>query len=138
MSKLPTVHFEYGHDSGRSSFSYENGDSEELLVSSRGADLYRLEESSFAGGAVYGDTIRARKLQDGTLRFVEIVERSTLETQSWILSKEILEAPGMQSILDFVIKQGGSWERAFGGLLLVHTPPAITREVYEKIDAASN
>jgi hypothetical protein len=54
MSKLPTGHFEYDHDSGRSSISYENGDSEELLVSSTGADLYRLEESSFAGDAVYG------------------------------------------------------------------------------------
>jgi|HubBroStandDraft_1064217.scaffolds.fasta_scaffold482711_2 hypothetical protein len=62
MSRQPTVHFEYEDGASRSRILYQNGDSEQLLLSSLGSDLHRLEESSFAGDAVCGDTISARKL----------------------------------------------------------------------------
>ena len=73
-----TVHFDFAEeDDGRSRVAYRSGDSERLMLTEVGSDLYRLEESSFAGDAVYGDRIRAERTADGALSFLEIVGRST-------------------------------------------------------------
>lgn len=141
MTSGPIVHFEFGGDgesTRRSRLAYENGDTEQLKLTGVGADLYRLEESSFAGDAVYGDVIRARGTPGGALLFVKIVERSNLETQSWILSAEILATEEVQQILDVVTKAGGMWEQAFGGLLLIHTPASITKTIFDRISNFSS
>ena len=100
--------------------------------------LYRLEESSFAGEAVYGDTIRALQMPDGTLLFREIVGRSPLTTQSWILSEKVLGTERIRSVLARVINAGGMWEQAFGGMLIVHTPPDIAETVFREITEMSS
>lgn len=61
MEKLPSLHLRYGDDDGGARFWFENGDSEDLLVTSLGGDLYRLEQSSFIGDAMYGDVVRAQR-----------------------------------------------------------------------------
>jgi len=72
------------------------------------------------------------------LLFAEIVERSELTTQSWLLSAEVLATERIQSVLNNVIEAGGMWEQAFGGLLLVHTPADMAKAVFENItDTAS-
>jgi hypothetical protein len=61
MPSDPTipVHFNFGEaGDGRNLIRYASGDSERLMLTEVGPDLYRLEESSFAGDAVYGDIIR--------------------------------------------------------------------------------
>src|SRR5579862_3060169 len=52
------------------------GDSEKLLLTPMGGDLFRLEESSFVTDAVYRDVIRPIETEHGALLFVEIAERS--------------------------------------------------------------
>jgi hypothetical protein len=87
---------------------------------------------------VYGDIIRVKEKGDGALLFAEIVERSELTTQSWLLSAEVLATERIQSVLNNVIEAGGMWEQAFGGLLLVHTPADMAKAVFENItDTAS-
>jgi len=98
-----------------------------------GPDLYRLDERSFASDAVYGDIIRVNEMANGALLFIEITERSTLTTQSWILSPEVLGTERIQSILNSVMEAGGMWEQAFGGVLMVHTPPGIAEMIFEEI-----
>ena len=66
------------------------GDSERLLLTPVGENLFRVEESSFITDAVYRDVIRATETQDGALLFVEIAERSPLVTKSWILNQELI------------------------------------------------
>lgn len=61
MENLPSLHLRYGDDDGGARFWFENGDSEDLLVTSLGGDLYRLEQSSFIGDAMYGDVVRAQR-----------------------------------------------------------------------------
>lgn len=133
MPTTPTVHFEFEDSIIRSRLVYENGDSEQLALTRVGPDLFRLDESSFAGDAVYGDTIRVKEMTDGALLFVEITDRSNLTTQSWILSAEVLKTERFQSILRGVMEAGGMWEQAFGGLLMVHTPPNIAKTISEQI-----
>lgn len=139
MSNNPTVHFEYGDDDAeRFHIKYENGDSEQLKLTEVGPGLYRLEESAFAGDAVYGDTIRAHRTPSDELIFREIADRSALITQSWILSAEVLAAPPIRAILASVMAAGGMWEQAFGGMLIVHTPPSMAQTVFDEITGASS
>jgi hypothetical protein len=96
------------------------GDSEKLLLTPIGGDLFRAEESSFITDAVYRDVIRATETDDGALLFVEITERSPLVTNSWILSQELIQSDAVQSMLKQIMDQGGNWEQVFGGGLIVH------------------
>jgi hypothetical protein len=122
LSDLPTVHLKYAGDGGRAKIVFENGDSEEHLVVPLGSDLYRLEETSFWGEMRYLDVIRAATCDDGALLFEEVITRSELATESWVLSKEVLASREMHEILDLVMTTGGNWEQAFGGILIVHIP----------------
>jgi hypothetical protein len=90
LSDLPTVHFQYAGDGSRAQIVFQNGDSEELLVTPLGSDLYRLEESSFCGDMRYRDVICAITREDGALIFEAVVARSELANESWVLSKEIM------------------------------------------------
>jgi hypothetical protein len=109
------------------------GDSERLLLTPIGENLFRVEESSFVTDAVYRDVIRATETQDGALLFVEIAERSPLVTNSWILSQELIQSTAIQSVLRQVMDQGGNWEQVLGGGLIVHTTPATAKEIEEQI-----
>jgi hypothetical protein len=134
LSDLPTVHFEYAGD-GRAQIVFENGDSEELLVTPLGSDVYRLEESSFCGEMRYLDVIRAVTRDDGALLFKEVVTRSELANESWILSKEIMASRELREILDLVLTMGGKWEQAFGGILIVHAPKESIETIAGQIRA---
>lgn len=125
----PTVHFDFEGNGARYRVFYENGDSESLAMTKVGPDLYRVDESSFVGDAVYGDVIQAELRDDGSLLFQKIAERSKLVTQSGIFSKEFLLTDRVRSILDFVMESGGMWEQAFGGMLIIHTPAEIADTV---------
>ena len=139
MPNEPTVHFEYNEDGdARWPVVYENGDSEQLKLTALAPELYRLEESSFAGEAVYGDIIRVHQMANGALLFREIAERSALTTQSWIVSASILSTEKIRTGLAKVIDSGGMWEQAFGGMLIVHAPPDIAENVFREITDASS
>ena len=138
MPKTPTPHFEYDDSIVLSRLVYENGDSEQLALTRVGRDLYRLDESSFAGDAVYGDIIRVKEMANGALLFVEITDRSNLTTHSWMLSAEVIATERIQAILKSVMEAGGMWKQAFGGLLMVHVPPDIAKAIFEQIRACSH
>jgi len=109
------------------------GDSENLLLTPVGEDLFRVEESSFVTDAVYRDVIKATETQDGALLFVEIAHRSPLVTNSWILSQELIQSDAIQSVLKQIMDQGGNWEQVFGGGLMVHTSPTMAKEIEEQL-----
>ena len=121
---------------GRQSKRVEESDRENLTAVA--PELYQLEESSFAGEAVYGDIIRVHQMSDGALLFREIAERSTLTTQSWILSERVLATERISRVLAKVIDAAGMWEQAFGGMLIVHTPPGLAKAIFDEITQASS
>lgn len=132
------VYFSFGEaGDGRTLIRYANGDSERVMLTEAGSGLYRVEESSFAGDAVYGDIIRADKNTDGDLTFHEIVERSPLVTKSWIVSPDVLATERIQQLLDMVTEAGGMWEQAFGGLLIIHTPESVSKLISDEIGSAA-
>jgi hypothetical protein len=133
----PIVHFEFKDDRAQFHVLYENGDTEGLAMTKVGPDLYRLEESSFVGDAVYGDVIQCRSADDGPLLFEKIAERSKLVTKSGIFSQEFLASDQVRSILDSVIQAGGMWELVFGGFLIVHTPAEIADTISDQLKNVS-
>lgn len=100
-----------------------DGDTEDLLVTSMGSDLYRLEESSLFGELRYHDIIEAETRSDGGLQFMRIAYPSQSKTLSWILPEEAFAAPILKKLLDRVMYIGGNWERTLGGVLTLHLPP---------------
>jgi hypothetical protein len=113
---------------------FDDGSTEDLLLTSVGPNTYRAEESSMLGEFSYKDLIEAQPLSDGSLQFLKIVTPSGLKTNSWILPKGIIESEGFRVILDSVMKLGGNWEQVFGGLLLVHLPPEVADAVEARIN----
>ena len=120
---------------------FDDGSSENLLLTAVGPDTYRAEESSMlsllidgVGAVRYKDLIQLRTQSDGSLRFVKIVTPSGLKTNSWILPKDTIESQGFRPILDSVMELGGNWEQVFGGVLLVHLPPEVADSVEARIN----
>ena len=58
-----------------------------------------------------------------------------MKTVSWILSKVQIESPVLSALLDTVISVGGFWERIFGGVLMVHLPPAELDKIIGQFDS---
>lgn len=114
-------------------FVYSDGSREALLVTSIAHSRYRLEESSLLGEAVYGDVVEAEARPDGRLEFIRIAQESDMNTVSCILTPEQMEAPELQALLDRVVESGGNWERALGGVLLVHLPQSVIFDVETEI-----
>jgi hypothetical protein len=104
--------------------SFRDGDSETLLVTPIGPNLCRMEESSVLGEVSYHDVIEAELQTDGTVRFLRLLTPSGLTTVSWILPQNQVESPALSVLLEKVMAAGGNWERIFGGILLLHLPPA--------------
>ena len=131
------MHIEREGNAQRRTLVFPDGVSELLMVSPIDSDHFRLEESAIAilGEAYYHDVIRASVRGDGALEFHGITERSGLLTQDWILSKDIIESPGLRLILDYLMSIGGNWERVLGGLLLVHVPPDFADTIDERMKA---
>ena len=135
MGDRPTVQRKIDGKEQRRRIFYTNGPSESLLPSCAGADIFRLEESSFVGEARHPDLIRASLKADGSLEFREIVSPSGLHTAAWLLSRALIESAEFSSVLDWVRSVGGNWERALGGLLLVHVPPHYADMVRDRINS---
>jgi hypothetical protein len=112
--------------------------SETLRVVSLGENRYRLEDTSFLVGDVfYGDVVELARRPDGATAFVRVISRSGLKITSAILTAAMQESPGLQSVLDRVMALGGNWERAFGGILVVHLPPDAPMDVEAELRALS-
>ncbi len=117
--------------------SYPDGSSEGLLVSSVAPNLYRLEESSLLGEAVFGDVIEAESMQEGRLQFKRVAAPSDMTTMTCVLTPEQMQAPGLQPLLDHIMSLGGNWERAFDGLLLIHLPKSVDLNIEAEVKGLS-
>lgn len=116
---------------------YADGDTEELLLTPVGHELFLLEESSLLGHGFYHDTISTKTRDDGSLEFVEVVKPSGLSSSTWILSKSLVESETFSSVLADVMRAGGNWERALGGLVVLHLPPEEATSILERVKLLS-
>jgi hypothetical protein len=116
---------------------YPDGSSEGLRVTPLGPKRYRLEETSFLEEVHYGDVIETEPQLDGSVLFRRVVEHSPLQTTSWMLTEQQMNAPNLQTLLDRIMQMGGNWERTFGGVLVVHLPLGVSMDLESEIKALS-
>jgi hypothetical protein len=135
MPDAPTVHIAVRGEGAATRIYFDGGDSEDLILTPLGDDLYVLEESSLLGYASYKDVIRARRREDGDFSFISLERPSGFVMQSWPLTQDTIDSSDFGSILEQIMAVGGHWERAFGGLLLVHTPEDRMQEITDRIKA---
>jgi hypothetical protein len=129
------LHLQYQGVGERRTLAFANGDSESLLLTQLSPEQFRVEESSVLSEVeiYYHDVIRAAIRADGSLEFRELVSRSGLRTQIWVLPEGTIESVEFRPILDSVMKAGGNWEQVFGGVLFVHVPPPAADSIHERI-----
>ena len=85
---------------------------------------YRIETVPLmVESATYRDVIEAERLDEGTFRFIKVVEKSNWHVFEFFLLKERLEAPELLAALQRVEKEGGHSEQFLGGCLVVCLPP---------------
>lgn len=113
---------------------FDDGIAEELEADRLDASRFRLRETPLASAttAKKGDVLEL--VDEGKIwRFVAIAERSahvTIElrvpTEGWT---------NLRELFDYIEEIGGEWERAYGGVVLLHVPETHAREIERKIAA---
>lgn len=100
---------------------------ETMSVTPLGEDLFRLEDMPISAlfeemDIAQGDVIKATRDPDGSLRFSMVVVRSSLRMRGFLVGRDILESDAFRVFTDTLTAAGGSSERVFGGVLVVHVP----------------
>ncbi|HEX7809877.1 MAG TPA: hypothetical protein VF608_14170 [Thermoanaerobaculia bacterium] len=114
---------------------FDDGVCEDVEAEPVDAIRYRLLWSplSSSTNAKLGDVVELTP--EGEIwRFVRIAEASPLETMQMVLSRELAESSAFHDLLNFVRDIGGEWEKAFGGIVFLHFPPASGDEVRARLD----
>jgi hypothetical protein len=105
---------------------FADGGPESLEVSAIGTNLYRVALTPFNDpddcSLAYGDVFEAERIGVHKLRFIRTVDRARMRQYSVVLSDRVIEAEEFAAYCQEVIREGGMWERLFGGLLIVHIP----------------
>ena len=102
---------------------FADGITEELSLTPLGSGTYRLEESALIHDPInLGDIIAAESISEDEIEFVGVSEKSPYETLRWLIAKNLTESEGLPRFLERVVEAGGLWERALGGLLILHIP----------------
>jgi hypothetical protein len=133
MSDSMPVYIRYEGNELRKTIQFPEDFTEELLIEEVGPELFLLKESSLAGFARYHDVVHATRSEDGSLLFRRIVEQSSFVTSTYILPEGTADSAELEVILSEVMDLGGCWERAFGGVLLIHLPPGKIEGFEERI-----
>jgi len=108
--------------------------SELLYMTPLGNNQYRFEVTSIGGHLRYGDTIEVGPpLDDGAVPYRRIVRRSGLRTQCFVLSKKLMESPGMRDFAKQIEALGGHWEGIAGGVLVVYVPRTLDLHIQQEL-----
>ncbi len=105
--------------------SFDSGVSfESSIITPMEPGVYRLEASPvFSKVASFGDIIKAEKDDAGRLHFQCTISKAELSTYRCFLSQQVVESEEFKVFCDNVMQVGGMWERALGGIVIVHVPP---------------
>lgn len=103
-------------------------------------NLYRLGTTPLTddGGIYLGDVIEAEMQENEVLRFLRVVEASPLHHWSWFLSEKVIESAAFEAFRRAIERQGGIWERYFGGIFIVHLPPGASVDPQEEMKKIIN
>lgn len=116
--------------------TFDDGASfESILVTPLSSDTFRLEETPLSEeGLSFGDVIRVEKVETGQHKFVQVVSKAEYQSYRWLLSQRVVESLEFKAFCETIMRAGGMWERALGGLVIVHIPPGEDLEPEVEIE----
>ena len=97
-------------------------------------NLYSVEETVLVDCVSYKDIMEADLQPDGSLIFRRVVKKSEMQTDTFVLPKEVIDSEGFTSFLDRVIEAEGHWEILFGGWVLIHLPSGCKLDPGQEIE----
>jgi len=104
--------------------SFPDDITEDLPLTHLEGNQHRVEFSSLLADprVFWGDVIEINPTGDKSADFVRVVKLSGFRVYCRIIRPETIESPLFQGFLETIMQLGGNWERAFGGVLMVHLP----------------
>jgi hypothetical protein len=104
---------------------FEDGVCEEVEVTHLSAESVRLEETPMASSdeGRFGDVIEVARYEGDVFRFVRLIRRSDLEMATFLVSQKVADDEAFIGVLSRATATGVHWERAFGGVLILHGSP---------------
>jgi len=121
----------------QSNSSNESVSTGPLPVEHLGGDRYRLLSASMIEDLTFQDVFEADRIDDCTIQFRRIVEKSQWRTFTYMVSRELVESESLNQYLDSCDVRGFQWERLFGGMLFIHIPPGLDYDPTDEINALS-
>ena len=117
--------------------AFPNNVTEDLSLSHVEGNRYRLGFSSLLGEprVFYGDVIEIKPTGEKSADFLRVVKRSGLRVSCRMIGNDIINSPLLQHLLEKIMQLGGNWERAFGGVLLVHLPESVELDLDAELQA---
>lgn len=117
--------------------TFPNNVTEDLPLTHIEGNRYRLGFSSLLGEprVFYGDVIEIKPTGEKSADFLRVARRSGLRVSSRMIGKDIIDSPLLRHLLDKIMQLGGNWERAFGGVLLIHLPESVELDLDAELQA---
>lgn len=110
---------------------FEEGLRESLSLTSLGSGRYRAEESSIASESInLGDVIEAEPIPGNGIRFLRVIEKSSLMTLRWLIPQDAAESEGLANFLQGLMRWVGvgnvRWEVYCSCIYLKHLSSMLT------------
>lgn len=120
--------------------SFADGITEDIPLAHVEGNQYRVEFSSMLSEprVFYGDVIEINPTGEGSADFVRVVRRSGFVVSCRVIGQKVVESPLFQGLLDKIMQLDGKYERAFGGVLIVHLPPSADFDIDEELQAIAH
>ena len=130
------VRMTYNEDSAIA-IAFPNNVTEDILLTLAEGNHYRAESSCFLGEpqVFYGDVIEIRPTGEKSGEFLRVVRRSGLRVICRTIGKNVTDSALLPALLDKIMRAGGNWERAFGGVLLVHLPESAELDIDSELQS---
>lgn len=115
---------------------FEDGVCEDVETGTAGESRFMLLTTPLASSttARRGDVVELAA--EGKIwRFLRVVEPSTDVTLQLTVPKDDGDWGALRSLFDALEAVGGRWERAYGGLVLLHVPAEHASSIRDRVDA---
>lgn len=115
---------------------FEDGVCEEVEAERLDGDHWRLLSTPLAtSSAVRRDDVVVLREDGKIFRFEKIARSAPFVTIELRMTEAVIRAEGLRALFEHVEETGGQWERAHGGVVLLHVPPQHASEVESMCDA---
>lgn len=118
---------------------FEDGVCEEVEAERLDGDNWRLLSTPLATtSSVRRDDVVVLREDGKIFRFEKIAKAAPFVTLELRMTEAVIRAEGLRALFERVEATGGQWERAHGGVVLLHVLPDHAKEIEAMRDALAH